>query len=52
LEKTTYDRDIVVCDITPAKMADKIAKKNGGTIVLLDSENEILRIVLPDKKIF
>ncbi len=50
LGKPSYDRDLVVCDISPLKMAENIAQKTGGTIILLDKENEIYRVALDDKK--
>lgn len=45
----TNDFDLVVCDFPVSDFADEIVEKLGGTKVLLDSENEIYRVVLPDK---
>ena len=47
--KISFDRDIVVLD-GAKDLALKIAEKSNGTFVELDSENEIYRVVLPDKK--
>ena len=45
--KTFVDRDIAVKGAK--NYAEKIAKKFDGTLVVLDSENQIFRVVLPDK---
>lgn len=49
LGKTTTDRDLIVCDVSPSDFADEISEFTEGTKVLLDSENEIYRVVLKDK---
>lgn len=45
--KTTYDRDIAI--FGAEKFAKKIAEQFDGTFIVLDSENQIFRVVLPDK---
>ena len=45
--KTTYDRDIAI--FGAEKFAKKIAEEFDGTYVVLDSKNQIFRVVLPDK---
>ncbi len=45
--KISYDRDIAIRNAET--FAQKIAKKFDGTLITLDEENHIYRIVLPDK---
>lgn len=45
--KATYDRDIAI--LGAEKFAKKIAEEFEGTFIVLDSENQIFRVVLPDK---
>ena len=45
--KTSPDRDIAI--FGAKKFADKIAEEWKGTLVVLDNENQIFRVVLPDK---
>ena len=50
LNKQTFDRDITIKNAE--NFAKKLAKKSNGTLITLDSENKIYRIVLQDKKNF
>lgn len=47
LGKVSYDRDIAIKNAE--NFAQNIAKKFDGTLITLDGENHIYRIVLPDK---
>ena len=49
LNKKTQDRDLIVSDISPSELADEIISQSGGTKILLDGENDIYRVILPDK---
>ena len=50
LEKTTYDRDLIVIDEDARSFSMKVAEFFGATFVPLDEINKIYRIVLPDKE--
>lgn len=45
--KTFIDRDIAICNAK--KFAEKITRQFDGTMVVLDEENQIFRVVLKDK---
>ncbi len=47
LGKIFYDRDIAIKGAMA--FAEKISKQFDGTLVVLDNENQIYRVVLPDK---
>ncbi|MBP3924855.1 CCA tRNA nucleotidyltransferase [bacterium] len=49
LDKTTYDRDLIVDGESTESFAKKIAENLDGTFITLDSENNIYRVVLKDK---
>lgn len=46
----TYDIDYALIGVDIIEFAQKFAKKTEGHFVLLDEENEIARVVMPDKK--
>ncbi len=49
MNKKTYDRDLIVCDVDAREFAKKIADYFDATFVPLDEENKIYRVVLQDK---
>lgn len=49
LGKENFDRDIVIADSDVKKIAQKISQNLDGTLIELDNEWEIYRIVLRDK---
>lgn len=51
LGEKSLDRDIVTKG-SSFDLAKKITEKTGGTFIELDSENEIYRVVLPDKSTY
>ncbi|MEW5820604.1 MAG: HD domain-containing protein [Cyanobacteriota bacterium] len=50
LDIPTEDRDYVITGMSGLLFAEKVAKFFNGHYVLLDKENGIARVVLPDKK--
>ena len=49
LDKATFDRDLIVCDMDAKVFAQKVASELDATFVPLDEVNKIYRIVLKDK---
>ena len=49
MNKKTYDRDLIVCDINASEFSEKLAKILDATFITLDEENKIYRLVLNDK---
>ena len=47
MEKSFTDRDITIKNAKT--FAEKIAKQYNGTLITLDEENQIFRVVLEDK---
>lgn len=50
LDKKTDDRDYVICGESALTFAEKVASYLEGYYVVLDTENDIARVVLPNKK--
>jgi len=49
MDKITFDRDLIVCDVEAREFAQKLADLFDATFVPLDEENKIYRVVMPDK---
>ena len=49
LNKSNYDKDVIVDGIDAKEFALKVAQKFDATLVPLDEENKIYRVVLSDK---
>ncbi len=49
LEKTTYDRDLIVCDEDAREFSLRLAEFFDATFVPLDEVNKIYRLVMKDK---
>ncbi|MBE7709931.1 MAG: HD domain-containing protein [Cyanobacteria bacterium SIG32] len=49
LGKKNFDRDLLVCDEDAKSFSLKLADYFGATLVTLDEQNKIYRLVMPDK---
>lgn len=49
LGKKIFDRDLLVCDEDAKSFSLKLADYFGATLVTLDEQNKIYRLVMPDK---
>lgn len=50
MDKESFDRDLIVTDEDAKEFSQKICKIFDAVFVVLDEENKIYRLVLPDKK--
>ncbi|MCM1265268.1 MAG: HD domain-containing protein [Candidatus Gastranaerophilales bacterium] len=49
LKRENHDKDIIVTDVSAKDFALKFSSDNDGVCITLDEENNIYRVVMPDK---